>query len=153
MAKKKKPPLFKVIASRHEALETINDSSVALLFLAALQGGIGYVYRPGLVIDAVILAALAAYLRWHKSRIVACLLLLMAIGMTITTVLSLLKIAEVGGHNISVALLMCWIAGKAVEATFKLHGKYSKSEGRVRGYRNFVGVPILRSVGSFKKSG
>ena len=97
LEEKKKSWWFKEIASREDALHTIKDSSGAFLFLAAVLGGIGYFLMPSMVTDAVIFAGLAAFLRWFKSRIAACLLMVMALAATIATVLALLGIVEEGG--------------------------------------------------------
>jgi hypothetical protein len=126
---------FKPIHTREEALKTIKDSSSAFFFVAALQGAIGMwlaTQYPDLgfdvgetVIEVTIYTAFATWLRWGRSRTAAVILLLMATVALGTTVGAQLKIIP-GGKNIWLALIVLWAAVKAVEATFKLRGRFKR---------------------------
>lgn len=118
--------MFKAITSREEALKTIRDASIGFFVLAVIQGAIGIFMMPSMLLDAAILAVLAGLLYWLKSRIAACLLMVMASTMAVTTVLTLLGMAEFGGRNIVLAAIVFWTAIKAIEATFKLHGRFQE---------------------------
>jgi len=126
---------FKPIHTREEALKTIKDSSSAFFFVASLQGAIGMwlaTQYPDLgfdvgetVIEVAIYTAFAAWLRWGRSRTAAVILLLMATVALGTTIGAQLKIIP-GGKNIWLALIVLWAAVKAVEATFKLRGRFKR---------------------------
>jgi len=126
---------FKAIHTREEALKTIKDSSSVFFFLAVLQAAIGLwlaTQYPNsgfelgeAMIDVAIYAVGAAWLRWGRSRTAATILLITAIVALGTTIAAQLKIIE-GGKNVVVALIVFWTAIKAVEATFKLRGRYKQ---------------------------
>ena len=124
--KKKKAGLFAKIVSREEALKTVKDSALAFLFVAVLQAAIGFFIAPSLIIDAVIFAILAGILWKWSSRVAAVLLLIMSGIVMVTTVITKLGIAAAGGSNIFLAIIILWVSIRAVEATFKLHGRYAE---------------------------
>jgi hypothetical protein len=64
-------------------------------------------------------------MKW-KARTAAVLLLLLAGLAAVVTVMNKLGIMAEGGTNIILALIVLWAAVRAVEATFKLHGKFAK---------------------------
>jgi hypothetical protein len=125
--------MFDPIASRADALKTIKDVSIGLLVLAAIQTLLlAFIMRSALV-DTMVLAILASLLWWLKSRVVAILLLILSILEAIATVVTLVGIANLGGKNVWLATLYVWAAFKAVEATFKLHGKYAETDAAPNG--------------------
>jgi hypothetical protein len=126
-AKKKKPILFKVIETKEEALKTIKDASYAFLFVAVLTGAASFILGAALVIDAVLYLVLALLLFWLKSRTIAVLLLVFSCMSLIVTVLNRMGMMNEGGGNIFLAIIIVWISIKAVEATFKLHGKFKET--------------------------
>ncbi len=125
--KKSKPVLFKFIETKEEALKTIKDASYGFLFLAALTGVASFVLGPALLTDAVLYLVLALLLFWLKSRIVAVLLLVLSCMSLIVTVLNKLGKMDQGGGNVLLAIIVAWVAIKAVEATFKLHKKFKEA--------------------------
>ena len=127
-----KTGLFSKIESRDYALKITKDSAGGFFAVAAIQGGIGVFIAPSMLIDAAILAILAAILRAWKSRIAAILLLLLSLAIVVTTVLTMLGIAKAGGSNILLALIVLWTAIRAVQATFVLHGRFAESKDSVR---------------------
>lgn len=136
-SKPKTPKLnwFKSIQTKEEALKIIKDASLAFFFVAALQGTIGIWlatqypssgFDVGVtMIDVAIYTVCAAWLRWGRSRAAAILLLIAATVAFGTTIAAQLKIIE-GGKNVVVALIVFWTAVKAVEATFKLRGRFKE---------------------------
>ena len=123
--KKKKARMFAKIESRDDALQTIKDTAMGFFFIAILQAGLGYFIAPSLMIDAVFYAILAGVLLKWKSRIAAVLLLLLGCGALVMTFLNLVGVTAQGGNNVILGLIICWAAVRAVEATFKLQGKFS----------------------------
>jgi len=134
---KSKSNWFKAIKTREEALKTIKETSAAFFFIAVLQGVVGIwmaTQYPSsgfdigeTMVDVSIYTVGAAWLRWGRSRTAAIILLIaatVAFGMTIA---AQLKIIE-GGKNIVLALIVFWSAAKAVEATFKLRGRFKQEE-------------------------
>ncbi|MGA1825215.1 MAG: hypothetical protein ACMUIP_11195 [bacterium] len=125
MAEEKKVGMFGKIESKEDALKTIKDCAVGFFFLAVLQSVIGYFIAPGLIIDGILYAALAAILLKWNSRVAAVLLLLLGTAAAISTMLNMLGITSSGGNNIILAIMIFWAAIRSVEAAFKLHGKYA----------------------------
>ena len=123
--KKKKTGLFSKITNKDEALKTIKDSSMGFFFVAALQAGLGYFIAPSLIIDGILYAVLAAILLKWKSRVAAVFLLLLGGAALVMTVLNKAGVTAEGGNNIFLAVIIFWVAIRAVEATFKLHGKFA----------------------------
>ena len=120
--------IFKPITTLQQATAVVKHASTAFFVLAALQGTIGLIINRGLLVDAAILAVLALLLRKFRSRVAACILLLMTCAIVVTTVLTLLQIAQLGGGNIFLAVAAFLIACKSVEATFKIHGRFKTPE-------------------------
>jgi hypothetical protein len=86
---------------------------------------------PSVLIDAGILALLGLILmKWH-SRTAAVLLLLVSLGQATVTVLNRLGVTAMGGKNIVLAIIMVIVAVRAVEATFKLHGRFTTPPRRM----------------------
>ena len=123
----KKKGFFAPFASRDEALKGVKEFSAAFFVIAGIQGVVGYFLAPTLIYDAVILAVLATALLLWKSRVAAVLLLVMSTIILVTTVMSRLGIADMGGSNIFLALMVFWAGTKSVEATFKLHGRFAEN--------------------------
>ena len=69
----------------------------------------------------------AAWLRWGRSRAAAIILLIAATVAFGTTIAAQPKIIQ-GGKNIVLALIIFWSSVKAVEATFKLRGRFKQEE-------------------------
>jgi hypothetical protein len=134
---KSKSNWFKAIQTREEALKRIKEISAAFFFLAMLQGAVGIwmaTQYPSsgfdtgeTVIDVSIYTVCAAWLRWGRSRTAAIILLVAATVAFGTTIAAQLKIIQ-GGKNIVLALIVFWSAVKAVEATFKLRGRFKQEE-------------------------
>jgi hypothetical protein len=114
----------------NQAHRAIRHSSAVFLILAAFQGVAGLFFYPGSVfqeplLNALIFSILAIALLFLKSRIVALLLLLFSM-VTIIPIFTNSNSLLAGG-NILIAILLIRASIKAVEATFKLHGKLSNS--------------------------
>ncbi len=128
--------LFSKIASREDALQHTNELTVGLFVLATIQGIIGYFFAPLLLIDVAVLVILAVVLRRWKSRVAAVLLLLTSMGIVVTTILTKFGIAEAGGSNIFLALILLWTAIRAVHSTFLLHGRFA--EPAIQSYEDLI---------------
>lgn len=127
---KTKARWFAAITSREEALKTINETATGFFALAAIQTALGLFLMSNnsnvgadALIDVPIYIVLAAWLKWGRSRIAAVLLLVVASISAVTTILGMLKIMD-GGRNIWLAVIVLWAAIKAVEATFRLRGRF-----------------------------
>jgi hypothetical protein len=120
----RKSGMFTPIVTGEDAVKMIRDASLGFFFVAALQGLLGAFVSPALITDAVIIAVLAAILMKWRSRVAAVLLLVFSGGGLAVTVLNRLGITALGGNNIFLAVIMLMVAARAVEATFKLHGRY-----------------------------
>lgn len=109
------------VDNREEALKAIRDGGLGFLFLAALQGVLGFLVMPAVLLDAILYAVLALALIFLKSRIVAIFLLLLSLLTLATTALNRLGMMSSGGNNIFLALVMVYIGVRVVLATFALH--------------------------------
>jgi hypothetical protein len=128
MAEDKKPKkgMFAKIENRDDALKTIKETSIAFLVVAGIQGVLGFFIAPSVLVDAALYAILGLILMKWKARTAAVLLLLLAGLAAVVTFMNKLGIMAEGGTNIILALIVLWAAVRAVEATFKLHGKFAK---------------------------
>lgn len=124
--KKTKKGMFAKIENRDDALLTVKETSIAFLVIAGIQGGLGFFIAPGMLIDAVLYAGLGLILMKWKARTAAILLLVISGFGAFVTVMNKLGLMAQGGTNIFLALIVLWAAIRAVEATFKLHGKFIK---------------------------
>ena len=120
--------LFKWIEDEDEALKIIMKSSYGFLIIAFLNGVIGFLTLPEIVPDAIFLLVSGLLLLWLKSRIVAILLLLFGTASLVVTLLNMLGYTKIVGTNIFFTIIIFWLSIKAVEATFKLHGKFKEKE-------------------------
>lgn len=108
------------IENRQEAQKAIRSSSIAFLVIAGLQALLGFLVMPAVLLDAALYAILALLLYFLKSRVVAIILLLLALLTLVTTVLNRFGLMDSGGNNIVLALIVVYIAVRAVLATFAL---------------------------------
>jgi hypothetical protein len=125
---KKKFSLLKWIDNREEALKTIKESSYVFLFIAILNGVTGFFISPLLIGYAILFSILAMLLLWLKSRIIAVALLLVSGSSLVMTLLRNFNSTKAGGPSIILAIIVFWISIKALEATFKLHGKFKENQ-------------------------
>ncbi|GJM42599.1 MAG: hypothetical protein DHS20C20_28810 [Ardenticatenaceae bacterium] len=125
---KKKNSIFSKIENRVEALKVIKESSIAFIVIGIIQGAVGFFLFPTMLVDAALNIVLGLILMFAKSRIAAVLLLLLAGASVVTTFLNRLGVIANGGTNIFLAIIIFWTAIKAVEATFKLHGKFAQAQ-------------------------
>jgi hypothetical protein len=121
----KKNSWFSKIESREDALKVIKDTSSAFMVIAVIQAILSYFVGTSILVDAIINMGGAFFLRRFNSRVAAVVLLILAlitIGVTIANMLG----AKLGaGGNILVAIIVLWAAIRAVEATFKLHNRFT----------------------------
>jgi hypothetical protein len=122
----KKNSWFSKIENREDALKVIKDTSTAFIAIAILQAILSYFFGPSVLIDAIINAGGAFFLRRFNSRVAAIVLLVVAVlsvGITIANLLG----AKLGtGTNILMAIIVFWAGVRAVEATFKFHGRFAE---------------------------
>jgi hypothetical protein len=120
----KKNGLFARIESASDAAKTVRDAAMGFFFVAVLQALVGMLVSRSMLGDAAILAILAGVLLKWRSRVAAVLLLLVATLQAGVTLLNRLGVLSQGGKNVILAVIMLIIAARAVEATFKLRGRY-----------------------------
>ncbi len=125
MATEKKKGSFSKIETRDEALKMTKDASMAFFFVAGLQAILSYWVGSGVLIDAAIYAIGGFFLLRFKSRSAAVVLLLLALLSAGVTFANKTGANLGGGNNIILALIILWAGIRSVEATFKLHGRFS----------------------------
>lgn len=116
---------FAKIESRDDALKVVKDTSMGFFFVAALQAALSFLLGFSIIFDAVIYAAGGFFLRRYNSRAAAVVLLILAVVGAGVTFANKAGANLGGGNNIFLALIILWAAIRAVEATFKLRGRFS----------------------------
>ena len=131
MANGKKPMkgMFAKIENRDDALKTIKDTSIASLVVAGIQVAIVIFLDPSFPNQAPFYATFGLILMILKSRTAAVLLLWFS-WLAVLTENVWLGVTSVRGANIILAPIVVWAAVRAVEATFKLHGKFAVDKKR-----------------------
>ncbi len=124
-AKKKKRVLFLKIESRDDALKVVKDASMGFFFVAGLQAAVSYWVGISVLYDAAIYAIGGYFLRRYNSRAAAVVLLILTVLATGVTLANRIGRKLGGGNNIFLAVILLWAAIRAVEATFKLRGRFS----------------------------
>jgi len=113
------------IGTRAAANSMTRECAIAMLFWAAVQAAFSFKYGNTLLLHAAILGIGGfCLLRW-KSRAAAVVLLAYALAAAGITLAINSGIPLVGGKNLALALLVLWTAIKAVEATFRLQGRFA----------------------------
>lgn len=123
--KEKKKGWFAKIESRDDALKVVKDTSMGFFFVAALQAALSFLVGFSILFDAVIYAVGGFFLRRYNSRAAAVVLLILAVVGAGVTFANKAGANLGGGNNIFLAFIVLWAAIRAVEATFKLRGRFS----------------------------
>lgn len=119
---------FSKIQTREDALTLIKDVSTMFYFLAALMAVTTFVMSNyACLVDGVIYAAGAFFLRRSSSRAAAVLLLTVSFLALVATFANKLGMQWGGGNNLFLAVIVFWGALRAVYATFKLHALPAES--------------------------
>jgi hypothetical protein len=122
--------LFAPIEDCDGARLLASDLGKVLLIVASVQAILALARGPAALIDSALYAVMGAFIWLRVSRVAAVLVLLIAGGAGVLTMLSLLgPLQASGGRNILLALVVVWIAGRSVQATFDYHrfGRTAKS--------------------------
>ena len=90
-----------------------------------IEGVIGFFLIPDMLYDAALYIVLGLILLLTKSRIAAVLLMILSGFSVFVTFTNMLGFTASGGGNVVVAMFIFFGAIKAVDATFKLHGRFA----------------------------
>jgi predicted ferric reductase len=126
MTDAKKKGLFSKIETRDDALKAVKDTSMGFFVVAALQAALSFLVGFSVLVDAALYVIGGFFVRRFHSRVAAVALLLLALVAAGVTVANKLGENLGGGNNILLAVIVLWAAVRAVEATFKLHGRFSE---------------------------
>ena len=121
----KKRGFFSGIESREDALKVAKDASTAFFLIAGLQALLSFVIGFSILLDAAFYLGGGFFVRRFHSRAAAIVLLLLAGISAAVTVGNRMGADLGGGKNVVLALIVFWAAIRAVEATFKLHGRFA----------------------------
>ncbi|WP_316415593.1 hypothetical protein [Mesoterricola silvestris] len=113
------------IETREDALKFAHDASIAFFVVAALQAVMSILIGFSILIDSSIYALSAFFVLRFHSRVAAITLLLLASLATISTVFNIVKGNVAACASIVISLITLVIATRAVEASFKLHGRFA----------------------------
>ncbi len=125
-AEVKKKKWFSKIESRDEAIEVVKEASLAFFVIATLEAAFAIFFRISFLFDSAIFAIGGLFLRKYNSRAVSIGLLTVSMIDTGVTFANAGGANLGGGKNWVVALLIVFASVRAVDATFKLHGRFSK---------------------------
>lgn len=118
--------LFSKINDRYIALKIIKETSLVFIIIGIYQCIVFYFVGINVVlVDAAIYIIFGFVLREWKSRIAAVILLIQASISAVITILHFLGYTSKGEVSIIIVIAILFIAVRAVEATFKLHGRFS----------------------------
>jgi hypothetical protein len=123
--KQKKNAFFGKIEDRQAAVDLAKGCGTAFLVVAALQAALSYFIGYSVLVDAALYAICGYFIRAKHSRAAAVVALLLAALGLVVTFLNKAGHDLGGGNNIFLALILAWAGVRAVEATFKLRGKFS----------------------------
>jgi hypothetical protein len=133
--------LFGPIEDRDGARLLAGDLGKALLVVALIQAVLALARDPVALADAALYAISGPVIWATASRLAAVVVLFVAGGAGVLTVLALLGSTRTsGGRNIILALVAVWIAARAVQATFDYH-RFGKTAKSARGGGDSVAPP------------
>lgn len=113
------------ILNREDAIKTIKQASYVIIVMAFIYAVIGFLTEPALITDGFFYLILGVLLLWLKSRIVSVITLIFSLLALLLFILNKTGVVEEGGSLVGIFVIILLIASaKAVEATFKLRGKY-----------------------------
>jgi hypothetical protein len=124
------------IPDRDTANNMARECAMAMLFWAVVQAAFALKYGPSLLVHAVVLAAGGFWLLRRKCRAAAIALALYALANMGITLAINAGVALEGGKNIALALMIAWTAIKAIEATFRLQGRFAFTPAAVSAHSN-----------------
>lgn len=116
--------LLAPMRTREDAELAARDCARALFVVAALQAVAGLLLTPWILIDAVVFALCAHFIRSTWSRTASVIAMICACLSFITTVMNRLGDELGGGGNVILATLVVLVVARGVEATHKLHGRF-----------------------------
>jgi hypothetical protein len=115
--------IFEKIGSRSDAIALIRECAINFWCLAAIQALMAFV-DPLAIVDAIVIAIVAGLLLRYLSRVAAVVLFLLSVAMALSTILVSIGVMQGNSANIVLAVAALLVASRAVEATFKLSGRY-----------------------------
>ncbi len=96
------------------------------MIVAAIQLIIGFLILPNIILDGILFAVFGLILWKWNSRISAIILLLLSCATVVITFMNKIGNTSSGGTNVFLAIILLVVAIRAIEATFKLHGRFAK---------------------------
>ena len=125
MEKEKKKRWLTKIENREDALKMVKDTTTGFFVVAGIIAAISFVLGFSLLIDAALYTVGAFFIRKYNSRAAAVMLLILASVSAGITLANMTGANLGGGNNLFLAIIIFWAAIRAVEATYKLHGRFS----------------------------
>lgn len=122
------PFSFLLEDSRVGAKKAIWDVSGALVLIALVKVAFFLAGKSFIFPGAIPMGVFGALLFLTRSRIVAVALLAYGLFVTISTLVSYRQHHKLDELHAVVSLVLCFVGCQAVEATFKLNGRYKNPE-------------------------
>ena len=123
----KKQGWFSKIETRDDAIKVVKDTSLVFFFVAVLQAVLSFLLDFSVLFDVFVYGVGGFFLRRNNSRAAAVVLLVLAAIGAGVTFANKVGANLGGGTNIFLALIVLWAGIRAVEATFKLRGRFSSA--------------------------
>jgi len=118
------------IETYEDALRVIGETTKGFYILSVIQFVLGALFLKyySIIADSLIYILLAFFLKKYNSRFCAIVLFLISLGCVITTFLTMLKVTDLGGTNIILAVIMLIISIRSIKATYLIHKLKNKKD-------------------------
>jgi hypothetical protein len=124
---------FSGIKTKDQAVNVVRETSYLALTVGGIDIAVGIVLSAmessfsSVIIDGITLASVGVWLLWRQSRTAAVAFLMLAL-LGLSVIIAKLNQVQAAGANIWVMAIVIFAAIKAVEATFKLKGRFRNWE-------------------------
>ena len=125
MYQKRVVGFFSILKNRSDALSMIRYVVLGFYMLSGVLVLLALFNQSTVWVDAVIYTVLAYFLSRTHSRAIAVILVVLSLALLATTLIQV-PAEAIRGRNPLVAFFMLMASLRAVEATFKLHGRFAE---------------------------
>ena len=126
--RRKRRGIFSIVRSRDDALHVVADAAIAFLVAAAVLAATAFSQGWQNLADATLYVVLGLLMWRFKSPAAAFALLVVAMMRFFVTVGQAIETGAVNWTYVLVTFAVLFASIRAVEATLKLHGRFSADE-------------------------
>lgn len=122
--------MFAKIENREGAIKVAKENGILFMVVAGIQGVLGFFIAKVLLLDAAAFATCGLFIYYKHSRVAAVIALLLSAAALASTIMNITGHKVGGGNNIFLAVIVVAGGVRAVEATFKLAGRFKERATR-----------------------